>query len=127
MIRILVVLSAMALCLAGCATIFSGGPDPVQFGSSPEGAEVIVNGKKMGVTPVTLKLEPSKTYVVTFRKEGFEDASATLNTHVSAGWVVLDIFAGVIGVAIDAATGDWKSFDEGQQYVELTPRSAQGT
>jgi len=87
----------------------------------------MVNGQNMGATPVTLKLEPSKTYVVTFRKDGFEDASMTLNSHVQAGWVVLDIFVGILGVAIDAATGDWKAFDPGQHYVELTPKGIEGS
>lgn len=110
---------AAALVATGCGTIFSGGPDPVAFGSDPEGASVLVNGQEMGKTPVTLKLKPSKTYIVTFKREGYEDATVTLNSHVQAGWVVLDILAGVIGVAIDAATGGWKAFDEGQHYVTL--------
>lgn len=109
----------LALILPGCGTIFSGGPDPVDFGSKPEGATVLVNGQSMGTTPVTLKLEPNKTYIITYRKEGFEDATVTLNSHVRAGYVVLDILVGVIGVAIDAATGDWKAFDQDQYYVEL--------
>jgi hypothetical protein len=116
---VIVVFAFAAAALAGCATIFSPGPDPVAFGSDPQGAEVIVNGQSMGHTPVTLELRPEKTYTVTFRKDGYEPASVTLTTHVQAGWVVLDIFAGVVGVAIDAATGKWKAFDSRQQYVVL--------
>lgn len=109
----------VATALIGCATIFSPGPDPVDFGSRPEAARVIVNGQDMGMTPVTLRLRPEKPYTVTFRKEGYEDSTVTLTSHVQAGWVVLDIFAGILGVAIDAATGKWKAFDEGQYFVEL--------
>ncbi len=112
-------LAFAAVTLMGCATIFSPGPDPVDFGSAPEGATVIVNGQSMGTTPVTLKLRPEKEYTITFRMQGYEDATVTLQSHVQAGWVVLDVFAGVVGVAIDAATGKWKAFDEGQYYVEL--------
>lgn len=109
----------LALTLSGCATIFSGGPDSVNFGSKPEGAEVLVNGQSMGSTPVTLRLEPSKTYMITYRKEGFGDATVVLSTHVQPGFVVLDVLAGIMGVAIDAATGDWRAFDQGEYYVEL--------
>jgi predicted small secreted protein len=113
------VLALVAAALMGCATIFGPGPDPVEFGSDPQGAEVIVNGQSMGYTPVTLHLRPEKTYTVTFRKDGYEPANVTLTTHVQAGWVVLDIFAGVVGVAIDSATGKWKTFDSRQQFVVL--------
>ena len=112
---------AIALALGGCATIFSAGPDPVSFRSDPAGADVIVNGEKLGETPITLQLEPSKTYTVTFHRDGYADVTTTLTTHVQAGWVVLDLLTGLIGVAIDAATGEWKAFDSGQHYVELRP------
>lgn len=113
------VLAMAAAALTGCATIFSPGPDPVEFGSDPQGAEVIVNGQSMGYTPVTLQLRPEKTYTVTFKKDGYEPTTVTLTTHVQAGWVVLDVFAGVLGVAIDAATGKWQAFDSRQQFVVL--------
>jgi hypothetical protein len=112
-------LTLAAAALMGCATIFSPGPDPVNFGSHPQGAEVIVNGQIMGYTPVTLELRPEKTYTVTFRMEGYEPSTVTLTTHVQPGWVVLDIFAGVVGVAIDAGTGKWRTFDSRQQFVVL--------
>ena len=116
---VLIALVSATVGLTGCATIFSPGPDPVKFGSDPQGAEVIVNGQSMGYTPVELELRPEKTYTVTFRKQGYESATVTLTTHVQAGWVVLDIFAGVVGVAVDAATGKWKAFDSRQHFVVL--------
>jgi hypothetical protein len=86
---------------AGCASIFSSGPDPVSFGSDPEGAEVLVNGERRGATPVTLQLHPDKQYIVTLRRQGYEDATFSLSTHVQGGWVVLDILAGILGVAVE--------------------------
>jgi len=112
-------LAVAAAASTGCATILSPGPDVVEFGSEPSGAEVIVNGQGMGHTPVTLHLRPEKAYTVTFRKAGYEPATVTLTTHVQAGWVVLDIFAGVVGVAIDSATGKWRAFDSRQHFVVL--------
>ncbi len=103
----------------GCSAIFSSGPDPVAFTSEPEGAEVFVNGAKMGTTPLTLQLHADKLHTVTYRRQGYKDATVSLTTHVQAGWVVLDIVAGVVGVVIDAATGEWKAFDSGQHFVEL--------
>ena len=124
--RGLLLTGCVAIAVGGCAAIFSPGPDPVAFRSEPEGADVLVNGEKLGVTPVTLELKPSKVYIVTFRKDGYEDATVTLTTHVQAGWVVLDILTGVIGVAVDAGTGEWKAFDSGQHFVEMEPNNRAG-
>lgn len=119
MVRIASFVVILVVLICGCGTIFHSGPAAINFGSKPEGASVIVNGQEMGPTPVTLQLHPNKTYTITYRKEGYQDATVTLNSHVGAGYVVLDVVVGFLGVVVDAATGDWKSFDEGQYYVEL--------
>ena len=119
MFRPICVSVILVLLLCGCATIFSGGPAPVAFGSKPDGATVLVNGQNLGTTPVTLKLEPERSYIITYQKEGFQDATVTLNTHIRAEYVVLDVLVGVVGVAVDAVTGNWKAFDQGQYYAEL--------
>jgi hypothetical protein len=103
-----VLVIAMMSVGVGCAAILSSGPDPMGFVSDPDGAEVLVNGQLMGRTPLQLQLHPDKRYTVTFRKDGYRDAVVTLQTHVQAGWVIADIFlTGLIGVVIDAATGEW--------------------
>lgn len=107
--------------MTGCATVFHGGAKPMSFQSEPGGAEVLVNGVSMGRTPVTLRLKPNKDYAVTFRRQGYRDATVTLGRHVQAGWVVLDVVIGVVGVAVDAGTGKWKAFDDERTYVKLQP------
>ncbi len=104
---------------SGCAAIFSSGPTALDFSSDPEGAEILVNGEPQGTTPVKLELHADQNYVVTFRKDGCQDAVVPLETHVQAGFVVLDILAGVIGVAVDAATGEWKEFNDRTPYVQM--------
>jgi hypothetical protein len=49
----------------------------------------------------------------------YEPATVTQTTHVEAAWVVLDIFAGVVGVAIDWATGRSRALDSRQHFVVL--------
>ena len=48
----------LVLCLhfVGCATLFKGTTQEVNFNSNPQKAKVIVNGVEMGETPVALKL-----------------------------------------------------------------------
>ena len=34
-----------------------------------------------------------------------------LDYSVGAGWIVLDFLAGLVGLIIDGATGNWNDFD----------------
>jgi hypothetical protein len=66
-----------------------------------EHAVVLVNGRHVGETPVRLRLEPDSIYSVTFKKRGYADATTTLSTETESGWMVLDVFSGVLGFAMD--------------------------
>ncbi len=98
--------------VGGCATIFKGNHDMVDFSSDPAGAEVYVNGAPRGTTPINLKLESKRTYTIEFKKDGFETRTYTITNHVGAGWVILDVLAGLVGVIVDASTGAWYELDQ---------------
>ncbi len=110
-ISIFVIISFFLLS-SSCATLFKGTSQEVNFNSDPQKAEVWVNGTKMGVTPLALKLESKKTYTIEFKKEGYETKSYNITNHVGAGWIILDVLAGLVGVIVDAATGAWYSLDQ---------------
>jgi hypothetical protein len=96
----------------GCATIFSGGRGSFRASSDPSGAEVWVNGERMGQTPVTLRLKTKDEYHIVIKKEGYRDQTFHLTNKVGVGWIILDVIAGLVPVIIDAATGDWYIFNE---------------
>ena len=98
--------------LTSCATLFGKKSHALAVSSHPDGAEVYVNGFKMGTTPVELNLKADKSYTIEFRKKGFESVTRIVNTKVGAGWIILDVLGGVIPVVIDAATGNWNSLDQ---------------
>jgi hypothetical protein len=102
----------LVMWLTGCATLFKGTSEEVHFNSNPQKAQVIVNGTPMGETPVALKLEAKKTYTIEFRAEGYKPRTYAITNHVGAGWIVLDVLAGLLGVVVDAATGAWYSLDQ---------------
>lgn len=95
-----------------CATLFKGTHNMVDFSSDPSGAKVYVNGGLMGTTPVNLKLESKRTYTIEFKKDGYEPRTYTITNSVGAGWIILDILAGLVPVIIDAATGAWYELDQ---------------
>ena len=113
------VIIGAALLSVSCASVFSSGPTELKFLSNPDGAEVWVNGKMFGHTPVSIELQADEQQLVTFRKEGCEDVTLPLQTHVQGGVVVLDIILGVVGVAVDAATGEWKEFNDDTPFAQL--------
>lgn len=98
--------------ISGCAALFKGPSELVEFTSNPSGASVYVNGVLKGKAPFQLKLETKRAYDIEFRLHGREPVRATITNRVGAGWVILDILGGIIPVVIDAATGSWYSFDQ---------------
>ena len=108
------ILSTALICiyLSSCATLFKGTKQEVSFRSDPQRAEVYVNGIRMGETPLTLKLVTKKTYAIEFKIEGYKSKSVQINNKIGAGWIILDILAGLVPVVIDAATGAWYSLDQ---------------
>ena len=107
------------LFVTSCATLFKGSTDAVQFGSNPVGADVWVDGKPMGKTPLNLELVSKKTYVIEFKYEG-QTKTVNLTNRVGAGWIVLDVLGGLIPVIIDAVTGDWYQIKQKNVNVDFT-------
>ncbi len=95
-----------------CATLFKGSTDTVSFSSDPSDTKVYVNGIFLGTTPFQIELKSNHSYTIEFKKEGYGTKTVLLNNSVGAGWIVLDIFGGVIPVIIDAATGNWYNLDQ---------------
>lgn len=113
----------LSFCLAtfySCATIFRGNNSKVRFNSDPVRAQVFVNGNYQGRTPLKLRLKSSQSYTIEFQKEGFEPVIRHINSKVGAGWVILDVLAGLVPVVVDALTGSWYHLDQKNLNVILT-------
>jgi hypothetical protein len=91
----------------GCAAIIGTHEKQFNLQSAPEGADVYLDGNRLGTAPLTVRLSNHKTHVFTYRKDGFKDASCTLNRGTNGGWVVLDVLFGLVPIVIDAATNSW--------------------
>lgn len=111
-------IAAIALTtLSGCASILSDQVYPVSVTSSPNQASYEVKDQDgivvaAGTTPDTLKLSANagffdgELYTFNFQKDGYSDATFTLNSGVD-GWYWGNIlFGGILGMLIvDPATG----------------------
>lgn len=113
--------AALAAAVAGCGALFNGGPAKVTFTSSPEGAEVWINGMRRGTTPTVLDLQKNQDYTVVFKLPGHKDVATTISKKVGAGYVVLDVLGGLLPVIIDAATGSWFVLSTNAVHGTLDP------
>ena len=74
-----ILISVAVVVLTGCATIFSGTSDIIEFQTNPAGAKILVNGIEKGKTParVKVKRKMGDTYVE-LKKLGFESKTIVL-------------------------------------------------
>jgi len=126
--------AAALVALSGCASIFNGQTQAVTIGSVPAGAEVTINNRAgqavhTGVTPLTVQLRRgagyfrSEAYSVAYKKDGYADASARIDSSVSGWYIGNIIFGGLIGMlGVDPATGGMYVFPE-QTSTALVART----
>ena len=96
------------LAVQGCATILAGkGPVEVPTATTPPGADVYLDGNRLGTTPVKVQVERRQSHTLVFKLAGYKDASCLLQKKTGAGWIILDVLTGLVPIVIDAATGAW--------------------
>lgn len=106
---------------SGCATLFAGGSEEISVTSDPDGAKVSVNGQNEGKTPMTFVAKKGKEYSLEIVNKGYESKTYRLTYSIGAGWIILDILSGLIGIIIDAASGNWNEFDLTNFKANLEP------
>ena len=104
--------------MSGCATIIHGTKQDIGISSTPTGASVMIDNTDTGVTPVVAKLRRKEDHVVRIQLAGYQPFETTL-THSVSGWVWGNVaFGGLIGLAVDAASGG---------IYKLTPEQIEGS
>lgn len=97
--------AALAVSLAGCATVVHGTNQKETFKSLPSAAHIRVDGVSYGKTPAIVKLTRSDSHVVTLSLPGYKTAHIRLTKKMS-GWFWGNLLlGGVIGFIVDAADG----------------------
>jgi hypothetical protein len=116
-------LALAALCLAGCATVFAGGPDEIPINTNPPGAYVYVNGTMVGQTPTLVHLDRHASSAdIRIYYPGFQPVQ--LNRYKSFNfWTLGDFFilALIFPEVIDFVSGNWQHYDEDPILLGLTP------
>jgi hypothetical protein len=127
---------ALALDLAGCATIMKGSDQKISFSSDPSSAKVTIFDSAGtvvadGKTPLSLPLKKgagffqAAKYRVVFEHPGMEKKEVWLSGSLEGGWYVLGNFlvGGLIGwLIIDPLSGAMWNLQPDPVNVRLDPK-----
>jgi len=112
--------------LSGCATIFNGTEQEVQFDSEPSKADIMIGGVRRGTTPATLTLtKPGvNDRQITFVKEGYEEKTITLQKKFATASILNVIGPTFVGFGIDALSGALFNYYPTEYTVEMEAETA---
>ena len=116
--------SIAILLTGGCATLFTGTTDVINFSSNVDPVRVYIGGRYVGKTPLTttVKREIGKGPSIKFEKKGYGTQEFFLEKEFN--WVsVLDISSVITSGGIDVLTGAALKYSKNSYHVEMIPNS----
>ena len=117
-------LLASAVTATSCATIMDGESQTVTFNSNPNEVEIFLDGKKLGVTPLTVKIKREQNKMFVAKKEGYDEQQMVMSTRLNSWFWGNFITGGVLGSTTDYASGAAYEYSPNNYYVTLTPQKA---
>jgi hypothetical protein len=107
---------AIALFSAGCCSVIKGTKQAVTFESNPEGAQVLIDGVSMGVTPLTTKLKKNAYDTIMIKKDGYATQTQSLEKKYD-GLALVNIIWDLS--TTDCITGAAYEYEPNKYYFEL--------
>jgi hypothetical protein len=114
-------MAATAATTQGCATIIKGSTQSIPVSSDPPGADVLLDGKEVGQTPMALALKRENNYLITFQKAGFEQQSVPVVKNIGGAVWGNVLAGGLVGWGVDAASGAQYNLLPAAVSVKLDP------
>ena len=104
--------------LSGSATIISGTNQTLNFQSEPPGAQVIIDGQMVGVTPVSVTVPKSRRSSVMFQLDGYQTITRDLNRRYDP-ITLLSVFWDLS--TTDLITGAAFEYEPNSFFITMTP------
>jgi len=131
-IRKMYLFAHVSVYFIGCATLFKGVDEKIEITSYPEGAEVFLNDKYIGITPVSREINSNINYKIELKKNGYKTYTDSLSYSIGAGWIGADIIfpvvllfvvpyspISILGIPIDWYTQSWYELSRDKVYFSL--------
>ncbi len=113
--------AAVAITLgAGCATIVKGTTQTITITSNVNGADVYLDGQKIGTTPYTGPV-PKNKGTLTVQKPGYDNATVSMSTSIEPMFWGNIITGGTLGSITDFASGAAYQYAPASYQVDLKP------
>ncbi|MGJ3234831.1 PEGA domain-containing protein [Marivirga sp.] len=106
---------AVIMISTSCATLFTGTRQNVSIDSNPQGADIIIDGQNLGVTPAKIKVDRELDALlyggkeIQFELEGYKKLGYELDTRLNS--VAIINFFNPLFWGIDIATGAVTKYD----------------
>ena len=100
----------------------------MRVNSSPIGADIYINEIDKGKTPSTLKLSRDNSYVLTFKKDGYEDVKLEINKKFDGATTIIGNLVSffLLGVVVDVASGAAYSLEPADVTANMGKLEASG-
>jgi hypothetical protein len=113
-------LAAAAVLAAGCASIVKGTTQTITVSSNVDGADVYLDGLKVGTTPFAGPVPKSKATLMV-QKAGYKTVSVSLSTSLEPIFWGNIITGGTLGSLTDFASGAAYQYAPASYQVDLKP------
>lgn len=119
-----VILLVLPIMQYGCATILKGSTQVIAVNSNVPGAEVLLNGQSIGVTPLSTTIPKGKNSTLVVRKEGYQAQTMAMPTTITVAFWGNIIIGGLLGSTTDMTTNSAYEYAPGAFHAELVPEQA---
>jgi hypothetical protein len=109
------------LLAAGCATIVSGTSQTITFQSNPQGAQVLIDGLPVGITPLSIKVKKNDNTTVQLKLDGYETQIFKMQTEFDPMFFGNILIGGFLGSTTDAVSGATVEYSPDAYYTTLMP------
>ena len=113
------------LSLSACATITRGTSETFKVITTPTAAAVALSTGERCTSPCTLKLKRKTEFTVTASKQGYQNATAKVESKIKGGGVAGAagnlVFGGIIGGVVDGSNGSMRDLVPNPLYMTLQP------
>ena len=120
---VLMMIVFTAFVFTSCATILSGTSDEIYFSSDPKGADIMIDGLKVGKTPATVSIKSPGlgNKEVTLKLDGYEDRTFMLQKEFNV--MAICNLGGIPGWVIDILTGAVMKYSKKNYDLDLDPKA----
>ncbi len=110
---------------SGCATIMHGTTQDIGITTDPFGADLLVDGKDRYKSPATITMSRKDPHLVEVSKDGYQKETINIKQTMSLATAGDVLAGGLIGYAVDAATGAQCQLVPENAHVHLRPLTDQ--